>query len=63
MLMLHQDARLLHGKDSVQRARNGFQRLIDSAATPGARSGTGMAPRKAAAPRRKAAGHAPRNRH
>jgi AcrR family transcriptional regulator len=31
MLMLHQDARLLHGKDSLQRARRGLQRLLDSA--------------------------------
>jgi AcrR family transcriptional regulator len=29
MLMLHQDARLLHGKDSVRRARCGLERLID----------------------------------
>ena len=63
MLMLHQDARLLRGKDSVLRARTGFQRLIDSAAVPCARSGTRAAPRKAAAPRRKAASHAVKNRH
>jgi len=31
MLMLHQDARLLHGKDSLRRARCGLQRLIDDA--------------------------------
>jgi AcrR family transcriptional regulator len=31
MLMLHQDARLLHGKDSVRRARSGLQRLLDDA--------------------------------
>ncbi len=31
MLMLHQDARLLHGKDSIRRARLGLQRLIDDA--------------------------------
>ena len=33
MLMLHQDARLLRGKDSIQRARRGLQRLIDSTAS------------------------------
>jgi AcrR family transcriptional regulator len=33
MLMLHQDARLLHGKDSVHRARCGLQRLIDNTRT------------------------------
>jgi AcrR family transcriptional regulator len=33
MLMLHQDARLLHGKDSVLRARCGLQRLIDDSRT------------------------------
>ncbi len=32
MLMLHQDARLLRGRDSIQRARKGLQRLIDSTA-------------------------------
>jgi AcrR family transcriptional regulator len=32
MLMLHQDARLLHGKDSVRRARAGLQRLIEASA-------------------------------
>jgi AcrR family transcriptional regulator len=31
MLMLHQDARLLHSSDGVQRARAGLARLIDSA--------------------------------
>jgi len=31
MLMLHQDARLLHGKDSVRRARCGLQRILDDA--------------------------------
>lgn len=31
MLMLHQDARLLHGKDSVRRARWGLQRILDDA--------------------------------
>jgi AcrR family transcriptional regulator len=41
MLMLHQDARLLHGKDSLRRARHGLQRLID-----GARAGA--TPRRAA---------------
>ena len=33
MLMLHQDARLLHGKDSVRRARWGLQRILDDART------------------------------
>ncbi len=33
MLMLHQDARLLRGKDSILRARKGLQRLIDSNAS------------------------------
>ncbi|HYA66294.1 MAG TPA: TetR/AcrR family transcriptional regulator [Burkholderiaceae bacterium] len=33
MLMLHQDARLLHGKDSVRRARCGLQRILDNART------------------------------
>jgi len=31
MLMLHQDARLLHGKDSMRRARLGLQRILDDA--------------------------------
>lgn len=31
MLMLHQDARLLHGKDSLRRARCGVQRILDDA--------------------------------
>jgi AcrR family transcriptional regulator len=35
MLMLHQDARLLNGKDSIRRARRGLQRLIDAARQPG----------------------------
>jgi AcrR family transcriptional regulator len=62
MLMLHQDARLLRGKDSIQRARSGLQRLIDGTATAGARSRT-AAPARRAAPRRKAAAPAPRNKH
>jgi len=32
MLMLHQEARLLHGQDSMRRARLGLQRLIDASA-------------------------------
>jgi AcrR family transcriptional regulator len=40
MLMLHQDARLLRGKDSMERARRGLQRLID---------GTAVGPRGAGA--------------
>jgi len=47
MLMLHQDARLLHGKDSVRRARCGLQRLLDDARA--------AAPAAAAGPRRSAA--------
>jgi hypothetical protein len=31
MLMLHQDARLLHSSDSVQRARTALARLLESA--------------------------------
>lgn len=46
MLMLHQDARLLHGKDSVRRARCGLQRLID---------GTRAAPARRPATRKTAA--------
>jgi AcrR family transcriptional regulator len=38
MLMLHQDARLLHGKDSLRRARCGLRRLIDDTRTPAARA-------------------------
>jgi AcrR family transcriptional regulator len=38
MLMLHQDARLLHGKDSVRRARCGLQRLIDDTRLPDVRA-------------------------
>ena len=34
MLMLHQDARLLHSRDGVQRARAGLARLIESAQPP-----------------------------
>lgn len=52
MLMLHQDARLLRGKDSIQRARRGLQRLIDSTAAP-ARI-PGPAPLRAVRPRRSA---------
>ena len=46
MLMLHQDARLLRGKDSILRARKGLQRLIDSTAS------TVPAPARAARARR-----------
>lgn len=45
MLMLHQDARLLRGKDSIQRARCGLNRLID-----GARLGAAARPRKSDGP-------------
>jgi len=38
MLMLHQDARLLRGKDSILRARKGLQRLIETNASDGAAS-------------------------
>jgi len=34
MLMLHQDARLLRGKDSMRRARSGLQRLLDGTTVP-----------------------------
>jgi AcrR family transcriptional regulator len=34
MLMLHQDARLLHSSDGVQRARAGLARLIEAARPP-----------------------------
>ncbi len=44
MLMLHQDARLLRGKDSMRRARSGLQRLIEGGAA---------APRIPAAARRR----------
>jgi len=62
MLMLHQDARLLRGKDSVRRARSGLQRIVD-----GARAGAGSSRgvrrkasvRPAAAPRPRAAAPAP----
>ncbi len=47
MLMLHQDARLLRGKDSMRRARSGLQRLIEGGAA---------APRIAAAARRSRSG-------
>jgi AcrR family transcriptional regulator len=50
MLMLHQDARLLHGKDSVLRARAGLRRLID-----GTRSEPGSAAVRAARTARKSA--------
>jgi AcrR family transcriptional regulator len=53
MLMLHQDARLLRGKDSVARARRGLQRLIDSTAS------SAVALPKAARPRRAAASNNP----
>jgi AcrR family transcriptional regulator len=33
MLMFHQDARLLHGRDSVRRVRAGLDRLLEGAAT------------------------------
>jgi AcrR family transcriptional regulator len=36
MLVLHQDARLLHSRDSVRRARAGLARLLDAAAAPAA---------------------------
>jgi len=62
MLMLHQDARLLRGKDSLRRARAGLERLIAGARAvpgPGARgvahspeTGEGQAaPRRAGARR------------
>jgi AcrR family transcriptional regulator len=58
MLMLHQDARLLRGKDSVRRARCGLQRLIDDT-----RAGTGSTPARRPAARKAApAARAPRNR-
>jgi AcrR family transcriptional regulator len=34
MLALHQDARLLHSRDSVRRARAGLARLLEAAAAP-----------------------------
>lgn len=34
MLVLHQDARLLHSPDSVKRARAGLERLLDAAKAP-----------------------------
>jgi len=34
MLMLHQDARLLRGKDSIRRAQSGLRRLIEAARDP-----------------------------
>lgn len=42
MLMLHQDARLLHGKDSMRRARQGLQRLINANAAAPARRSRGV---------------------
>jgi AcrR family transcriptional regulator len=36
MLVLHHDARLLHSRDSVKRARAGLARLLDAAAAPAA---------------------------
>jgi len=50
MLMLHQDARLLHGKDSMQRARRGLQRLLDN----GRSAASGAAMRRKPAARNKA---------
>jgi hypothetical protein len=41
MLMLHQDARLLRGKDSMARARRGLQRLIDGTAVGARGAGPG----------------------
>jgi AcrR family transcriptional regulator len=35
MLMCHQDARLLHGRDSVERLRRGIARLLAAARSPG----------------------------
>jgi AcrR family transcriptional regulator len=58
MLMLHQDARLLRGKDSMQRARGGLQRLFASFAAAGVPVVAALAPgRKAMASRRKAPTH------
>jgi hypothetical protein len=51
MLMLHQDARLLHGKDSVRRARWGLQRILDDARTDAWDAGG----RRKITPRQKAA--------
>lgn len=50
MLMLHQDARLLHGKDSVRRARWGLERILGDARANfrGAPSGRKIAPRQKA---------------
>jgi len=50
MLMLHQDARLLHGKDSVRRARWGLQRILDNARS----QARGSAGRRKSAPVHKA---------
>ena len=62
MLMLHQDARLLRGKDSMQRARGGLQRLFDHSAVPGARAGAvAPATRKAAATGKSGPAQAGRN--
>lgn len=55
MLMLHQDARLLRGKDSMRRARCGLQRLIDDARKDARNNvGEGAGPPKRTAARRKA---------
>ena len=63
MLMLHQDARLLRGKDSIRRARSGLQRLFENSAAPGARPKAASVRRKAPAPRRKSAAHPLKNNH
>jgi AcrR family transcriptional regulator len=60
MLMLHQDARLLRGKDSMLRARSGLRRIMDAAridprAARPARRGAKTGARAAAAPRQRAA--------
>jgi AcrR family transcriptional regulator len=60
MLMLHQDARLLRGKDSMRRARDGLRRLFEASATGGPQAP--VAARKTATPRRKAAA-ASKNNH
>jgi len=45
MLMLHQDARLLHSRDGVQRARAGLARLIRAARPPAGAEPAGRRPR------------------
>jgi len=61
MLVTHQDARLLHSKDSLKRARTALARLLDACGTAAGRRSlvAGPAPAAGARARAKSAGSSP----